>query len=76
MDILLGVAREAVNESEVTFLYTTCADFEVFLWLIWNVVFRIFCRIVVLVCIDTEKAEVSGVTWPHPVISFAAELTD
>ena len=41
-----------------------------------HVVFRVFCRVAVLVGIDAEHREVAGVAGPHPVVGVGAELAD
>ena len=41
-----------------------------------NIVFIVFGRFTVSVCIDTEYRKVASMTGPHPVIGFPTEFTD
>ena len=54
MDILLSASRESINEGEVALMYSLGRYAEIFLRLVRDVVLGIWCRIVVLVSIDTE----------------------
>ena len=46
------------------------------LWTVRNIVFGILGRTICLgVGIDTEHDKVACLSWPHPVIGFATELT-
>src|SRR5690606_7789219 len=47
-----------------------------FLWFIWDIIFRIFCRGTVLSHIGSQEREVAVMSWPYPVISFATKLSN
>jgi hypothetical protein len=48
----------------------------VFFWFKGHVVFAISGRVVILVGINPENAEVAGMSRPHPVIGVATKFTD
>ena len=75
-DVLLGVAREAVNHREITLLDALCRDSEVAFRLVGLVLGRVGCRLVVGIGIDAEEREVARVTRPDPVVRVASKLTD
>ena len=75
-DVLLGVAREAVDHREVAFLNTFGGDLEMFFRAVGYVVGRVGRRPVVFIRIDAEHREVARVPGPCPVVGVAAELAD
>jgi len=74
MYIFLSTSRKTVDESEVSFLDSLGGNLEIFLRPVWYIVLGVRRRIVVLVGIDAEHGEISGVTWPHPVVCVASEF--
>ena len=54
MDVFLSTTWESVYKGEVTLLYSSCRNLEIFLRSVRHVVFRIWSRIVVLVSIYSE----------------------
>ena len=75
MDVLLCPSGESIDECEISFLYTTCRYVEVLLRSVRYVVRGIWRRIVVLVGIDAEHREVTGMPRPHPVVCVASEFS-
>ena len=75
MDIFLCPSRKTVNESEIPFIDSLCRDTEIFLRPVRHIVFRILCRIVVLVSIYPENGKVSRMARPHPVVGVSSEFT-
>ena len=71
---LLCVAGESVYHCEVTLLYTFCRYLEMTLWTIRHILLAVFCRLVVGIGIHAEHREVTGVSWPYPVVGVATEL--
>ena len=74
MYIFLGASGESVYECEIPLFNAFSGDVEIFFRLVWDVVRGVLGRIVVLVCIYAEYREISGVTWPHPIVCVASEL--
>ena len=74
MDVLLGASRETIYHCEISLLYTFYRYMQIFLRSVWYILLRIFGRIVFLVCVYTEYAEIACMTRPHPVVRVAAEL--
>ena len=76
VDVLLGASGEAIDKCEIALLHACSRDSEVFLRLVWDIVLRVWGRVVVLVRIDSEHGEVTCVTRPHPVVGVSSELSD
>ena len=47
----------------------------IFARMIRHIVLTVFGWVIVLVGIDAEDTEIAGLTWPHPVVGLATELT-
>ena len=70
----VGAAGVAHDHGEITFGHAVHADAEVALGLVGDVVFAEVSRFVVLVGVDAEHREITGVTGPHPVVRITAVL--
>src|SRR5699024_2371529 len=45
-------------------------------WSVWLVIFAVLRWTVVLVCIYSKQCEVSGMSWPSPVVSIRTEFSN
>ena len=75
MDVLPGLARETVDESEIPLVHAFVIDPEEPFRAVWTVALAVRGRIVLRVGIYTEHREIAGVTRPHPVVRIPAELS-
>ena len=75
-DVLLRVAREAVDHREVALAHPLRRDREVLFRPVGDVVGRVGRRLVILRGVDAEEGEVARVARPDPVVGVAAELAD
>ena len=75
-DVLLRVAREAVDHREVALLDPLGRDLEVALRTVGDILLGVGGGLVILVGIDAEDGEVARVARPDPVVRVAAKLTD
>ena len=73
-EIAIRAARITKGHSVRTLIITLCADMGIFARMVRHVVLAVFSRVVVLVGIDAEDAEVTGLTGPHPVVSITTIL--
>ena len=69
-------ARETYDHCKIILLNTFQRDFQRLFWSVRNVLLRVLCRVVVLVCIDSEYREVTCMSRPHPVVGISTELSD
>ena len=74
MYVLLGTTGESIYHGEISLINTFNRYVEVFLRSVRNILLRVLSRVVVLVSVYTEYAEIACMTRPHPVVRVAAEL--
>ncbi len=74
--ILRCTSRIAEYHSKITFVNSFKRNREVISRLIRHIIFRVSSRFIILICIDPEKREIACMSWPHPVIGIAAEISN
>ena len=74
--VFVGACRIAEHKGEVAFLGTFQRDVEVLGGLVRHVVLAVGGRMAILVGINAEDAEVTGMARPHPIVGVAAKLAD
>ena len=76
ISVTLCTTRITENHCVTVFLRTLNIDREEILRRIWLILLTEFRRFIGSISINTEDADITGMAWPHPVISFSTELTD
>src|SRR5690606_23113993 len=71
-----GTTRETKHESEIVFIFFFYRNWEIVFWCKWYIIFRIFCRLVVLVGINSEDREVPRMSWPYTVIRIRTKFSN
>ena len=74
-EVTVCAARITQRHRKGTIIIAFRADMRILARMVGYIILAVFSRVVVFVSIDTEDAEITGLTRPHPVVGVTTILT-